>query len=429
VNAAQHSQILAGGFTGLAGSNTSGNTWSMQQSGLIASTVGGFSADPTLDRIYINVPSGGIYFTANGAASTTPVNNAGLLQLTGSNTFSLSSMLARSGGLFVSQGTGLGRSFDGGNTWSQVVVPPTQSFQLFAMASPPGTPQTVLAASGSALYRSTDGGDLWTQITAGVPPNSVVSQLFAAVPDPTVAYAFVYLPGAVGIAPTILGAYRSADAGLSWAAANPNPSSGPTHSLLAVDPTAANTLYGSTDTALLKSADGGGTWSPLNWDIAVSEGWVNALAVDPVHPQILYASSSARIARSVDGGASWETLRASSTWPTWGSFSLLADPKRPENLLVGTLGYGVQQLTVAPDLALTVIAPASPVAVGVASAYTYTVSNKGPFDATGVRVSIQFPSMHSTRRSPQAAPPVRLQPRREPVSSVYCERVPAPLSC
>jgi photosystem II stability/assembly factor-like uncharacterized protein len=41
VNPAQDSQILVGGFTGLAGSNTSGNTWSMQQSGLISSTIGG----------------------------------------------------------------------------------------------------------------------------------------------------------------------------------------------------------------------------------------------------------------------------------------------------------------------------------------------------------------------------------------------------
>jgi uncharacterized repeat protein (TIGR01451 family) len=393
VNPAQDSQILVGGFSGLAGSNTSGNTWSMQQSGLISSTIGGFSADPTLDRIYINVPSGGIYFTANGALSTTPVNNAGLLQLTrANNPFYISSMLARSGGLFASQYTGLGRSFDGGNTWSQVVVPPTQSYQLFAMVSPPGAPQTVLAASVSALYRSTDGGDLWTPITAGVPPNSVVSQLFAAASDPTIAYAFLYLPGAVGMAPTILGAYRSADGGLSWAAANPNPASGPSNLLLAVDPTDANILYGSTNTALLKSTDGGVTWTPLGWDFTTYHESVNALAIDPAHPNILVASTVARIARSVDGGASWETLRPQNTFPLWSSFSLIVDPKRPENLLVGTLGYGVQQLTVAPDLALAVVAPADPVAVGVPTTHTFTVSNKGPFDATGVHVSLQLPA-------------------------------------
>jgi uncharacterized repeat protein (TIGR01451 family) len=393
VNPAQDSRILVGGFTGLAGSNMSGNTWSMQQSGLISSTIGGFSADPTLDRIYINVPSGGIYFTANGAASTTPVNNAGLLQLTGTNNpFFISSMLARAGGLFASQVSGLGRSFDAGNTWSQVVVPPTQSYELFAMASPPSAPLTVLAASSSALYRSTDGGDLWTQITTGVPPNSVVSQLFTAASDPTIAYAFIYLPGAVGIAPTILGVYRSADAGLSWAAANPNPALGPTHTLLAVDPTAANTLYCSTDTALLKSTDGGVTWTPLGWDFTTYHESVNALAIDSAHPNILVASTVARIARSVDGGVSWETLRPQNTLPLWDSFSLIFDPKRPENLLVGTGGSGVQQLTIAPDLALTVAAPPNPVAVGVASVYTYTVSNKGPFDATGVHVRLQLPS-------------------------------------
>jgi uncharacterized repeat protein (TIGR01451 family) len=130
----------------------------------------------------------------------------------------------------------------------------------------------------------------------------------------------------------------------------------------------------------------------LGWDFTTYHEAVNALAIDPAHPNILIASTVARIARSVDGGASWETLRSENTFPLWSSFSLIVDPKRTENLLVGTWGYGVQELTVAPDLALTVMAPASPVAVGVASVYTYTVSNKGPFDATGVHVRLQLPS-------------------------------------
>jgi uncharacterized repeat protein (TIGR01451 family) len=71
---------------------------------------------------------------------------------------------------------------------------------------------------------------------------------------------------------------------------------------------------------------------------------------------------------------------------------MLPDPNRPENILVSTIGSGAQQFTVAPDLALTVAAPPSPIAVGVATAFSYTVSNLGPFDATGVTVSVQLPA-------------------------------------
>jgi uncharacterized repeat protein (TIGR01451 family) len=96
--------------------------------------------------------------------------------------------------------------------------------------------------------------------------------------------------------------------------------------------------------------------------------------------------------RSIDKGATWEILRAAAALPSWGSFQLLADPLRPENLLVGTLGSGVQQLTVAPDLALTVAAPANPVGVGVAFTYTYTLENLGPYAATDVHVNLQLPT-------------------------------------
>ena len=389
INPSQESQLLVGGLAGVSGSSTSGTVWGAQQSGLMSTTVSAFSADPGADRIYIEIPSVGIYYTSAGSATAIPVNNAGLAQLSVPPTsIYISSILAQPGSLWASQTTGMTRSLDGGNTWSQVQVVPTPPSQLFAMASAPSAPQIILAASGSALYRSTDGGALWTQVTAGLPAGTI-SKLLMESADPTVAYAFCYKT--VSGAAVNLGVYKSTDGGLNWSAANAAPAAGP-GLLLGVDPTAANVLYGSTGTALLKSTDSGATWSALNWDRVASQGYPNALAVDPVHPQNLYAASVTRIARSVDGGASWETLRASSALPVWGSFAMIVDSNRPADLLVGTLGSGVQEITIAPDLALTTTAPSNPVAVGVASSYAYTASNLGPFDATGVIVTLQLTS-------------------------------------
>ena len=396
VNPTQDTQILVGGIAGLAASSTSGTHWSMQQTGLISTSITGLSADSTTDRIYIDVGVSGVYYEASGSGITVPVNNAALTSLEQATTVdNITAILADSGRLFASLTTGLASSSDGGNTWAltQVVPsgPQSASQQIFDLASPVGQPQSLLAASMSALYGSTNGGTLWTQVGAGLPANSSVTRLLVAPSDATVTYAYINPVPTFPASSTPVGIYRSADGGNTWSSVSSDPTIEPS-ALLAVDPTAANSLYGSSASALLKSDDGGATWNQMTWNYAAAEGVPNSLAVDPVHPQILYAASVASIMRSVDGGTSWEVLRAAGVLPIWTAFSILADPKRPENLLVSTSGYGVQQLTVAPDLALTATVPPSPVAVGAASTYSYSVANLGPFDATDVTLRLQLPA-------------------------------------
>jgi uncharacterized repeat protein (TIGR01451 family) len=396
VNPSAPTQLLAGGISGVSGSSTSGTTWAAQQTGFNGTRISSFSADPTADRIYVHLRSNGVFFTAAGTTTILPVNNDALLHLSTLPAIDVTGILAQPGRLFASLNNGLTFSADGGTTWSPEVevLPPTGSEQIFHMTSTPAAPQSILASSTGPIAKSSDGGATW-QVVAGLPANSSVPDetsapnlLFAA-SDPSIAYAAFYSNGAA------LGLYRSTDSGNSWAAVNANPASSPLN-LLAVDPSNAGILYGlgapSSET-LLKSVDGGVTWSTLTWDIAASANTPNVLTIDPVHPNILYAASLQRIGRSVDGGSSWETLRDSgSRLPLWIPNALIADPKRPENLLLGTDGTGVQQITIAPDLTLAVTSPTSPLAIGGAATYTYTATNQGPFDATGVKVTVQLPS-------------------------------------
>lgn len=397
VHPSQDTHVLAGGLNGVSGTTTSGNQWSVQTAGLNSTFMLGLSADPGADRIYMNVQSGGVYYSAAGAAATAPANNfgsGGLLQLSGQTTLFVTGMLAQPGRLSASLSNGLARSADGGATWSLVQVTPLgTSNQVFSFASWPANPQTILAATVTSIYRSADGGDLWALATNGLPANAVVGRFAAAASDPTSVYASVYTVSAPGPGPsTGFGVYKSTDAGLSWAPANTGIASSQI-SALAVDPTNALVVYCSTGSALLKSVDGGATWNPLPWDaLASGNVYPMVVAIDPKHPGILYASTTSRIARSVDGGTSWQTLRASNLLPWWSPYDLIADPNRPENILVATTGSGVQQMTIAPDLSLTVAAPSTPVGVGAVATSVYTVSNLGPFDATGVRVSLQLPA-------------------------------------
>jgi uncharacterized repeat protein (TIGR01451 family) len=395
VNSSQTSQLLAGGLGGVSGTTTSGTQWAAQTSGLNSSAVLGLSADPAADRIYMNVSSGGVYYSAAGAAATLPVNNVGsggLLQLSGQSTLFVTAVLAQPGRLSASLSNGLARSGDGGSTWSLVpVTPGGTSQQVFSFASSPSAAQTILAAPSTSLYRTVDGGDLWAPATTGLPASADIGKLAAAPSDPTIFYASVFTTAPLGGPVTNFGVYKSADAGLSWAAANAGIGSGGIGAL-AVNPTDAKVVYISTDTALMRSIDGGVTWTPVTWDANASSDIPFVAAFDPKHPGILYAASVARIARSVDGGTSWQELRAASALPNWSPTALIVDPNRPENLLVATNGYGTQQFTIAPDLSLSVAAPPSPIAVGAAATYNYTMSNLGPFDATGVHVSVQLPA-------------------------------------
>ncbi len=387
VNPALSTQLLAGGIAGVSGSSTSGVIWATQQAGFNATSVTGFSADPGADRIYVNVRSNGVYYTSAGAAMILPVNNAALLKLSSIPTIDVTSILAQPGRLFASLNNGLTSSADGGTTWAPEVevLPPTGSEQVFLMTNAPGAPQNILAASSGPIFKSSDGGGTWSQVVAGVPANSSASNLLFAASNPSIAYSSFIGPA------SSLGVYQSTDSGNSWAPVNTNPASSPKH-LLAVDPTNANTVYGLGSSSLLKSVDSGVTWPVLTWDstspIATPP---NVLTVDPQHPNILYAASVAHVGRSVDGGSSWETLPGASV-PLGLVNAVIADPKRPENLLVGTAGAGVQQITIAPDLSLGVTAPASPLAIGATATYTYTATNLGPFDATGVKVAVQLPA-------------------------------------
>jgi uncharacterized repeat protein (TIGR01451 family) len=394
VNPAQSTQVLTGGLGGLSGTSTSGTQWSTQTAGLDSTTILGLSADPVADRIYVNVSSGGVYFSSAGGVTTAPVNNlgsGGLLQLSGQSTLNVWDMLVQPGQLSASLLNGMARSTDGGSTWSVVQLAPSPALeQVFAMASSAANPQTILAASSTTLYRSVDGGASWVQSMSGMPANTSVGQLMAAASDPTIFFATVYA-GAVSGPVTHFGVFKSSDAGQTWTPPTAGVASG-SITLLSVDPTNAKVVYAATDSALLKSIDGGTTWNPITWNTGSGSGYPNTLAVDPKHPGVLYAAGAVQVSRSADGGASWQTLRGPSELPYWSPGILIADPNRPENLVVGTGQSGVQQFTVAPDLSLTVAAPPSPVGVGVAGVYTYTVSNLGQFDATGVKVSLQLPA-------------------------------------
>lgn len=87
---------------------------------------------------------------------------------------------------------------------------------------------------------------------------------------------------------------------------------------LTIDPTNPNVLYAGTGESatvgyeglrglgILKTTDGGNTWSRLAGTMTPDFYWVNKITVSKVNPQRVYAATSTGVFQSLDGGSTWK---------------------------------------------------------------------------------------------------------------------------
>ena len=243
---------------------------------------------------------------------------------------------------------GVFRSTDGGTSFQKVLY--KDEFTGAAdVVIDPSNPNVIYAAlwahqygpwenasfpgAGSGLFKSTDGGDSWSQLSNGLPgATDGLSRIGIAIApsNPSRLYAIV---GA-----TRGGAmYRTDDAGESWTVATTDERiwgkaddmSAPT-----VDPKNADIVY-SANTVAWKSTDAGKTWSahrgaPGGDDY--QRYWIN-----PNNPDILLLVSDQGAVITVNGGQSW------SSWynqPTAAFYHVAADNAFPYRLCSGQQDSG-----------------------------------------------------------------------------------------
>ena len=261
------------------------------------------------------------------------------------------------------------KSVDGGATWT-AVFSGDRSTELREVLADPNTPALVLAAGTAQdglaqLWRSTDGGGTWSptlgpnQRGAGGIGQTAVTGLAAlpGVPNLHFAGLQVYHGGSV---------LKSADGGATWTTAyggQLTPLAAPFALTAAGTAPDAATVYASFAVtgvgSLVRSDDGGGTWAKVDGGAPPVDGpWLaTALATNPAQPAWVYAAVSGStggaatpggVFASPDRGQSWH--RAGSAAPSVaGPRALqLAVPSR--TLYAGGTAdpaNGVQQLTIA----------------------------------------------------------------------------------
>jgi len=194
----------------------------------------------------------------------------------------------------VVSGNVLMRSRDGGVSWRRLVDGLDNRHPMldleYGMAAA-GVPTLLLATDGDGLYRSTDFGDTWSPVGGNLPTRRIGRLALAA----------DFASSASALAAGVLGGlYSSQDGGTVWSTVLPE------SAIIDAIWTGRKDRYlaGSRDGRVYQSADGGATWNLLSELGEV--GGVTALALAGPEDTILAGSGSSGVLASVDGGVTFE---------------------------------------------------------------------------------------------------------------------------
>ena len=265
---------------------------------------------------------------------------------------------------------GVWKSMNGGTTYKPifdkqdvqsigaVTIDPTNPKVIWVGTGEPWTRNSV--SVGNGVYKSTDGGENWTNL--GLKESERIAKIVVDPSSPNTVY--VCAPGKLWSDSDERGVYKTTDGGKSWARVLKGANASTGCSMLSMDPKDPRTLYaglwdfrrkgwtfrsgGAGESApsasgLLKSTDGGATWTDLtaaSADGLPAKPWGRvAVTVAPSNPRVVYAFIEAApprnaLYRSEDGGKSWQ-LRDRSQNMIWRPFyfaNLIVDPKDENKL-------------------------------------------------------------------------------------------------
>jgi uncharacterized repeat protein (TIGR01451 family) len=383
VDPANPQRILAATDGGIVGSDDGGNSWRELNAGLVDAGA--------LDIVVANNGSNGLYVVSSDLASiyrrdlTTGIYSAvgrgsvPMLGYPGMPGYRLAVAPLQANTLYMLRQDRLGRSTDGGNSWTQLAQLPMSTFSL---ALDPQNPQIGYAIGSSGLLKTLDGGTTWMPTGTGLPDPSInsVARIYGDPQDSANLYALVISSGNL---PSPV--YKSVNGGFTWA---PTAWTGASefwpHSL-AFEPGRPSTIYLAVEFGTFKSVDSGATWTQMTL------GGSQDLIVDPQSPSILYAAHRySGVGRSVDAGATWQELPMVAGASNFGFTKIALVPGHNAKLVGVRLHGGVYEQDVAPSLNLS-LTPAT-LTAGSAGTFTMNIRNTGTLSATRVRVTAVFPT-------------------------------------
>jgi len=234
---------------------------------------------------------------------------------------------------------GIYRSTDGGMTWNKVHYVDENS-GVSDLSMDMTNPRIIYAAywdhrrypwkvqsggPGSGLWKSVDGGETWTQMTAGLPKGTLGKMgISVSRAMPNRVWAIIEAENG--------GLYRSDNGGKNWRLINPDRllrARSWYYMHILAHPTDPESVY-VMNAPLVQSTDGGRTFVNLQTPHGDNhQTWVN-----PVQPQYIINANDGGANVSIDGGKNWSTQ---SNQPTAQFYRVNADRQFPYRI------YGGQQ--------------------------------------------------------------------------------------
>jgi photosystem II stability/assembly factor-like uncharacterized protein len=227
-------------------------------------------------------------------------------------------------------GVGLMKSIDGGATWTEANTGIT-AWEMFGVVATASGPSKLYCIGDPGLpFTSADDGSSWTRVSEGLLASNRGIRL---APDPQA-------PETLFLSTDGNGIFKTTDGGATWSkAGNPSPDYGYG---LTVDPTNSQIVYAGGSRKLMKSIDGGGTWTDITGGITGS--WFQDIVVDPTSHQTLYTTcTGGGVFKSPDGGATWTKI--SGSLPDQSTNVLLLDPWTHTTLYAWTGSHGLYKTT------------------------------------------------------------------------------------
>jgi photosystem II stability/assembly factor-like uncharacterized protein len=315
------SDTLYGGTNvGIFKTTNGGGGWNIVANGLSVTSQSAIAVNPLAPSlVYVGTDERGVFKTTDAGGLWT-ASNTGLVS-TYVQTLAIDPHAPNT--LYAGTSIGVFKSTNAGGSWNEANTGLTSRY-IQALAIDPQNPATLYAAAfgtGAFVFKSTDGAASWTTIgqLRGVRV-LVVDPL-----SPTTIYAG-----------SDQGVFKSTDAGGSWG--TPRLAVGVLS--LAIDPLTPTTVYAGGGQGLFRSGDGGDNWTVVaDHQIGLYNPYIDALALDPRTPTTVYlgtccSSGTYGVLKSTDGGGSWTAVNTGLTSQEIGALAL--DPQTPTILYATT---------------------------------------------------------------------------------------------